>query len=349
MIDASGAVIVASDRRWARRSPSASLATPACARVPAQGDTVGVAPVGGVHAQVFVSLQTQSLSHCLATSVRHWQTAAVGASQGAPVVGFASGQAGSHSVHRPSTREPLQSEHWMRPQPYGLPQGIPPLAEGTSGPRRRTRGRLRRARTPAARSPAPTPPARGSVARFPCSGDCATLDTTMDQRPGAYRSRSRRIPRRESSPALVLVGFRRIVIESPLSPEEVAANLSEVVAKPRGFLFEGPTEKTYRGRVSTESFEVSRVLGYQNSFAPMIRGRIEPDDVGSLVEIRLALRPLVALFSVFWMALALLGTVLSRGAAVFLPIVFIVMLTLAFGYEARRSERFFRARLARTR
>ncbi|EDX71324.1 hypothetical protein MC7420_3439 [Coleofasciculus chthonoplastes PCC 7420] len=56
----------------------------------------------------------------------------------------------------------------------------------------------------------------------------------------------------------------------------------------------------YAGTISSDGFEVRRIIHYQNSFLPRIRGRFESGSQGTVIRITMRLHPLVIGFLVFW-------------------------------------------------
>ncbi|MGB8698139.1 MAG: hypothetical protein WCD18_01875, partial [Thermosynechococcaceae cyanobacterium] len=60
------------------------------------------------------------------------------------------------------------------------------------------------------------------------------------------------------------------------------------------------TDVAYRGAISQDGFEISRVIGYRNSALPVIRGRFEPLANGTAIHISMGIHPFVAGFLGFW-------------------------------------------------
>jgi len=95
----------------------------------------------------------------------------------------------------------------------------------------------------------------------------------------------------------------------PLSPEEARQVLQSRVRPIKlriGFWLGG----YYQGRVDHGSFKIGWLhrFGFSNSFAPVITGRLEAADQGTLVRMRLALHPFVLAFSLLWIGgAALIG------------------------------------------
>ncbi|MEQ8381460.1 MAG: hypothetical protein RH949_03705 [Coleofasciculus sp. A1-SPW-01] len=109
----------------------------------------------------------------------------------------------------------------------------------------------------------------------------------------------------------------------------------------------------YTGRISSDGFEVRRIIHYQNSFLPTIRGRFESGSQGTVIRITMRLHPLVIGFLVFWYLTWYSATIplflwsISSGDGVrvegllFLGLPIFVLFTFwcSFWYEANRSRR----------
>ncbi|HEY6484365.1 MAG TPA: hypothetical protein VIY54_12645 [Steroidobacteraceae bacterium] len=144
----------------------------------------------------------------------------------------------------------------------------------------------------------------------------------------------------------------------PLSPAEVLQQMRCLTRPAPGFrqaLRESfqraaADQPAFIGDVMENSFRIRRDIHYRNSFLPVIRGRIEPDPLGSLVHVRMSLHPLVALFTIFWLSMVLVcgarmlySASSSRGMGVAVTaamFVFGIGLTLgAFIPEAIKAKR----------
>lgn len=62
--------------------------------------------------------------------------------------------------------------------------------------------------------------------------------------------------------------------------------------------------RPYIGSVDRGSFRIQIRRGYQNSFAPVLFGRVEAHSGGSLVHVRLGLHPIVGPFMLLWLVAA---------------------------------------------
>jgi hypothetical protein len=56
----------------------------------------------------------------------------------------------------------------------------------------------------------------------------------------------------------------------------------------------------YEGVVEGNTFNINRIIGYRNSFLPMINGNIIQDGEGSKIEVKLKMHPFVLVFMVVW-------------------------------------------------
>ncbi len=138
------------------------------------------------------------------------------------------------------------------------------------------------------------------------------------------------------------MGFRRVQFTSVLAPEEARARLHEVVAAPTIDIFARRPEQSYRGRVGVEQFEIRRVLGIRNAFAPIIRGRISQADRGSQIDVQMTVYPAFMVLFVLLMCALLVSTSESKRETALLLALGVVITALGFMPEARRSERFLR-------
>lgn len=145
--------------------------------------------------------------------------------------------------------------------------------------------------------------------------------------------------------------YQTFVIESPLPPREASARLDRAV-EPKRLLRFGPAACPFEGRADGDGFDIQRVIGYQNSFVPRIRGTLEPAATGSCIRASMSLHPLVIAFMTVWFSgviliglpIALLGIAGPAPAPFHLiPVAMLVfgwaLMAGAFTYEARRAIR----------
>jgi hypothetical protein len=146
--------------------------------------------------------------------------------------------------------------------------------------------------------------------------------------------------------------YERLTIETTLSVEEAQRRLAEAV-EPRNYVrwpFQSRS-KPFEGSITGEQFEISRVIGYRNSFLPRISGRIRQGPMGATIEATLALHPVVMIFMAVWLlGVGVIGLVMASAALSagtfqsygLIPIgmfVFGVLLcTLGFNFEASKAK-----------
>ena len=107
--------------------------------------------------------------------------------------------------------------------------------------------------------------------------------------------------------------YRIVVIRTTLSPSEVEAKLRSITRARPSFLArltEPGADARFEGEVEATHFRITRVIGYRNSFLPVISGTLEQANGGTTVCLRMHLHPFVAAFSLIWFG-TLLGVLLS--------------------------------------
>lgn len=98
---------------------------------------------------------------------------------------------------------------------------------------------------------------------------------------------------------MTLIPQDYLTLQTALTPAEVAEVLKENTSS-SVTLFWRPKE-SFSGYVGTERFAITRVLrNHRNSFAPRMNGVVIPEGDGSRIEVRLALSPVVAVFTAVW-------------------------------------------------
>jgi hypothetical protein len=143
--------------------------------------------------------------------------------------------------------------------------------------------------------------------------------------------------------------YQKLVFNSPLSLEELTRRLAREVSESRwGFgIFERRTE-LFEGTITDGGFKINRIIRYRNSFLPVILGNFSPFARGVRVDVTLRLHGAVLAFSVVWLSFVVLGAaavLFSRqaGKESLIPFAmlafFYLMVTLGFGFEARKARR----------
>jgi hypothetical protein len=104
------------------------------------------------------------------------------------------------------------------------------------------------------------------------------------------------------------VPLYRFEINSGLSPEEVIARIRQMTREQRG------TQESFRhslnpsvksqppfiGSIEGSSFFLRQNIAYQNSFLPVVWGRVYPIASGSRIHVKTFMPPGCALFMAFW-------------------------------------------------
>lgn len=100
--------------------------------------------------------------------------------------------------------------------------------------------------------------------------------------------------------------------------------------------FGSSNHKPYEGFIDVNSFNITRIIGYRNSFIPRIKGQIEKSINGTTIRIKMRLHPLVLAFMTFWLGGVTLAFFVflsdSIGNETLEPVVFIPVVMFAFGY-----------------
>lgn len=101
-----------------------------------------------------------------------------------------------------------------------------------------------------------------------------------------------------------ILPFESFTITTYLSFDEVIEKLADAIEPPRRGInwTRNLPSKPYRGILSANSFKMSRVISYRNSFLPVIEGRIEPQPEGCLIRISLRLHEFVMAFMIIWLS-----------------------------------------------
>ncbi|MFK8057155.1 MAG: hypothetical protein AB8F78_13610 [Saprospiraceae bacterium] len=154
-----------------------------------------------------------------------------------------------------------------------------------------------------------------------------------------------------------LLPLENIIYETQLAPAEIQARLAEVIEPLKYFRkkdgLSNKNLKAYQGWLSEDSFEVSRLITYRNSFLPQINGTIQKYSGGTKVFLKISLHPAILIFVLlifgvlFLMCLVVLVSLDSKpfewvmlgpfGMFLFLATIVIG----AFNAESQKSKKFF--------
>jgi hypothetical protein len=114
---------------------------------------------------------------------------------------------------------------------------------------------------------------------------------------------------------MTLLPFETIIIETSLTKEETIFNLTSNIEPEKTFRLWNKTDiKAFEGQLTTNEFEIKRIISYRNSFLPIIKGRIETIETGTRLTVNLRLHFAVMIFMAVWfgfIGLFLMASLLS--------------------------------------
>jgi hypothetical protein len=140
-----------------------------------------------------------------------------------------------------------------------------------------------------------------------------------------------------------LVPYHRFEITSPLKREDALAAMAKHVEPVSWFRFGWPNsanDKRFEGEVTIDGFNVRRVMGYRNSFMPVVRGEVQ--SAGAMSRIIVTMRPFifVIVFCAIWCVAVITG--LTAGSQIWFAAVMLIFLYLmvmgGFWFEASKQE-----------
>lgn len=145
----------------------------------------------------------------------------------------------------------------------------------------------------------------------------------------------------------------RFEIQSTLAPRAALDALRPFVEERRIFRMVLPNaanEKRFQGDVGADTFEISRIIGYRNSFLPQVTGRVHGSGSRATISVdmkvhslALALMVVIAAMMLLVAAgLALAGEALALIAVLVMPSLFYGIVLWAFWFEADKQERTLR-------
>jgi hypothetical protein len=152
---------------------------------------------------------------------------------------------------------------------------------------------------------------------------------------------------------LKLLPFDRFEIRTALAPQAAVARIGGAVEPAKWYRLPGRGDrKTFEGVVGEHQFEISHIIGYRNSFVPLMLGEVKPDGAGAIVSVKMRPFLFVIAFMVVWGAGVLFALLAladawadGKASAAFLAIP-AMMLVFAwslvsggFWFEAARSKK----------
>ncbi len=145
--------------------------------------------------------------------------------------------------------------------------------------------------------------------------------------------------------------YEHIVYRTNLSEQEVIRRISDFV-EPKKFGLGKNRIKEYEGFVNNNSFEISRVIQYRNSFLPKINGVIQKNNYETEIQVTMKLDLFVLIFLIFWCSISASVFVMISLTEKKMPIesfmpllmlVFVYILTmLCFKFESKKSKEYLK-------
>jgi len=154
---------------------------------------------------------------------------------------------------------------------------------------------------------------------------------------------------------MMLLPTENITYKTRLKEEEIIKRLSDIIEpeKPYRFsIFSSGSTKPYEGQITNQTFDITRIIRYRNSFLPRIKGVIERDYDGIRIKIKMRLHVLVMVFVCLWcsafgpMSIAVVTQSfrnLDFNLEDFIPVgmlLFVYAMTMAgFKFESNKSKK----------
>jgi len=148
--------------------------------------------------------------------------------------------------------------------------------------------------------------------------------------------------------------YESLKISTALSSEVVLKQLDSVIEPKRHFRFFGSGSKPYQGSVEGSHFEISRIIGYGNSFLPMINGDVQREISGCSIYITMRPRIFATAFMIFWLGgvglfflvflISIISGATDSSTLSFPATMFVLgyaMFLAGFKFESIKSKKFF--------
>jgi hypothetical protein len=142
--------------------------------------------------------------------------------------------------------------------------------------------------------------------------------------------------------------YRKFELTSPMRREDAVAAMTAHVEPVQWIRLSRPggdNDQRFEGEMTPDGFDVRRVLGYRNSFAPTVRGEIHA--AGSMTRVVVTMRPHLIVFGfiAIWCSFLLLpltfGGVATLVSALMIALAYIGIMA-GFWFEANSQERALR-------
>ncbi|MGD9982463.1 MAG: hypothetical protein AB7H66_03585 [Hyphomonadaceae bacterium] len=144
-----------------------------------------------------------------------------------------------------------------------------------------------------------------------------------------------------------LLPYHRFEITSPMKRAEALAAIASRIEERKWLRWRWPSvenDERFDGAVTETSFSVTRIMGYRNSFAPVIEGEVHESGRFSRIVITMKRHIVVLLFLVVFAGMMLAGLVaLERPLPGVLMLLLLYAIVLgAFWFEANKLEQTLR-------
>ncbi|MBL8547046.1 MAG: hypothetical protein JNL81_11320 [Hyphomonadaceae bacterium] len=142
--------------------------------------------------------------------------------------------------------------------------------------------------------------------------------------------------------------IHRFEITSPLKRQDAVAALGAHLVQTNFFRLRIPNsanDKRFQGVVTDTGFSISRVLGYNNVFAPQSAGTIQGAGIGSQIGVTMKPHLLVVAFYLAVLAFGAIGIIVGGGdfgMVALVALILYVLVMFGFWFEANKQERTLR-------
>ena len=136
--------------------------------------------------------------------------------------------------------------------------------------------------------------------------------------------------------------FENITYQTKLETEEILNRINEIIEPQKTFRMTGifgcSDHKPYEGNINGNTFNMTRIIRYRNSFLPRIKGGIVKDFGRTKVNVKMRVHTLVIVFMLIWLGgvgigcIAVLASGFKFGGQNFEPMTLIPFGMLIFGY-----------------
>ncbi|OFZ19107.1 MAG: hypothetical protein A2X94_10180 [Bdellovibrionales bacterium GWB1_55_8] len=131
----------------------------------------------------------------------------------------------------------------------------------------------------------------------------------------------------------LLLPTRKVVIDCHFGMDEARNRIENSIQPMRSFrehLYD-INGKPFEGTFAHDSFKVTRVIRYRNSFLPVITGRLEWTGEACRLSLNMTLRPFVRAFMLIWLGAAFFGCVEVTYAVISAQASFSAELAIPYG------------------